>query len=118
MKKITVKRTRINGEVQKELSQILGNLKDPRIHKMTTVTAVEVTKDLHYGKIYISVLANEDEQKQTIQGLNQASAYIRRELAQSLNLRNTPELTFVLDQSIEYGVNMLKKIQEVNADLT
>ena len=118
MRKNSIKNTRINGEVQRELSNIIHNeIKDPRIHPMTSVVTVEVAPDLKTCKAYISVLGDAYEQEQTIKGLQSAEGYIRRELARTLNLRNTPEIKFVLDQSIEYGVNMSKKIDEVTKDL-
>ena len=114
MRKTSHKSQRINGEVQKELSRIIRmELKDPRINPMTSVTEVMVTQDLKYCKAYISVLGDAYEQEQTIKGLQSAEGYIRRELARTLNLRNTPEIKFVLDQSIEYGVNMSKLIDDV-----
>lgn len=84
---------------------------------MTTVVAVEVTPDLKYCKAYISVLGSEEAGKETIKGLKSAEGFVRRQLASRLNLRNTPEITFVLDQSIEYGVNMTHLINEVTKDL-
>ena len=118
MRKNSIKNTRVNGAVQKELSTIIhSEIKDPRIHPMTSVTAVEVAPDLKTCKAYISVLGDEKAQADTIQGLKSAEGYIRRELARGLNMRNTPEITFVLDQSIEYGVNMSKKIDDVTRGL-
>ena len=115
MRKNSIKNTRINGEVMKELSTIIrGEIKDPRIHMMTSVTAVEVAPDLKTCKAYISVLGSEEEKKNTIIGLRSAEGYIRRQLAKGLNLRNTPEIQFILDQSIEYGVNMSRLIDEVS----
>ncbi len=114
MKRTSIKNTRINGEVQKELSRIISReIKDPRIHAMTSVTQVMVTSDLKECKAYISVLGNEQEQADTLEGLKSASGYIRRELARSINLRNTPEITFCIDQSIEYAINMSKKIDDI-----
>ncbi len=105
-------------EVQRELSEIIRReIKDPRIHPMTTVVAVEVTPDLKYCKAYISVLGDEEAGKNTITGLKSGVGYIRRELARRVNLRNTPELTFILDQSIEYGVHMSRLIDQVTKDL-
>ena len=102
----------------RELSDIIRTgIKDPRIHPMTSVVSVEVTPDLKYCRAYISVLGNEDAAKATIEGLKSAEGYVRRELARRINLRNTPELKFILDQSIEYGVNMSKLIDEVTRDL-
>lgn len=114
MRKNSIKNTRINGEVLKELSSIIrGEIKDPRIHPMTSVMAVEVAPDLKTCKAYISVLGNDKAKKATITGLKSAEGYIRRQLAKNLNLRNTPEIRFILDESIEYGVNMSKMIDEV-----
>ena len=108
MRKNSIKNTRINGEVQRELSRIISReIKDPRIAPMTSVVDAVVTSDL-------SVLGNNEEKEETMKGLNSAVGYIRRELAHSINLRNTPEITFILDDSIEYGVNMSKKIDELN----
>ena len=118
MRKRSIKNTRVNTEVQHELSNIIrGGLKDPRINPMTSVVTVEVAPDLKTCKAYISVLGDEASQQSTMKGLKSAEGYIRRELARTLNLRNTPEIRFVLDQSIEYGVNMSKKIDEVTKDL-
>ena len=89
-------------------------IKDPRIAPMTSVVDAVVTSDLKQCKAYISVLGNDEEKEETMKGLNSAVGYIRRELAHSINLRNTPEITFILDDSIEYGVNMSKKIDELN----
>ena len=116
MRKNSIKNTRINGEVMKELSLIIRQeIKDPRIHMMTSVTSVEVAPDLKSCKAWISVLGDEEVRKSTLQGLKSAEGFIRRELACTINLRNTPELHFVMDQSIEYGVNMSHKIDEVIA---
>jgi len=116
MRKNSIKNTRINMEVQRELSQIIrSEIKDPRIHPLTSVVAVEVTPDLKYCKAYISVLGDEEAGKATIEGLRSAASFVRRELAHRVNLRNTPEIKFILDQSIEYGVSMSKKIDEINA---
>ena len=114
MRKNSVKNTRINGEVLKELSNIIrSEIKDPRINPMTSVVAVEVAPDLKTCKAYISVLGDEKSQKDTITGLKSAEGYIRRQIARTVNLRNTPEIRFILDQSIEYGINMSKLIDEV-----
>ncbi|MGN0276509.1 MAG: 30S ribosome-binding factor RbfA [Hominisplanchenecus sp.] len=115
MRKNSIKNTRVNGEVQRELSNIIrGEIKDPRINPLTSVVAVEVAPDLKTCKAWISVLGDEKSQQDTLAGLKSAEGFIRRELARSINLRNTPEIRFVLDQSIEYGVNMSKLIDDVN----
>ena len=118
MRKNSIKNTRINGEVRRELSNIILNeIKDPRICPMTSVVEVEVAPDLKTCKAYISVLGDEEAGKATIEGLRSAASFVRRELAHRVNLRNTPEIKFILDQSIEYGVNMSKLIDEVTKDL-
>ena len=118
MRKNSIKNTRINMEVQRELSEIIrSGIKDPRIHPMTSVVSADVTPDLKYCKVYISVLGDENAQKFTMEGLKSAEGFVRRELARRVNLRNTPELKFILDQSIEYGVNMSHLIDEVTRDL-
>ena len=115
MRKNSVKNTRINAEVMKELSLIIsGEIKDPRISSMTSVVSVEVAPDLKTCKAYISVLGDEEAQKSTLEGLNSAASFIRKELARRVNLRNTPEIKFIIDQSIEYGVRMSKLIDEAN----
>ena len=119
MRKNSIKNTRINGEVMKELSIIIRQeIKDPRIHMMTSVTSVEVAPDLKTCKAYISVLGNDKEKSDTIAGLRSGEGYIRRLLAKRLNLRNTPEIPFKLDESIEYGVNMSRLIDEVNKGIS
>ena len=113
MRKNSMKNLRVNEEVQHELSTIIRELKDPRIAMMTTVTEVIVATDLKTCKAYISVLGDEKAKKDTMDGLKSAAGYIRRELAHSLNMRNTPEITFKLDSSIERGVEMSRLIDEV-----
>ena len=118
MKKRSIKNTRVNTEVQRELSDIIRNMKDPRVAPWTSVVAAEVAPDLKTRKAYISVLGGKKEQEDTIAGLKNAEGFIRHELARTLNLRNTPEICFILDQSIEYGVNMSKKIDEVTRNIS
>lgn len=117
MRKNSIKNTRVNAEVQRELSNILrGGIKDTRVAPMTSVVAVEVAPDLKTCKAYISVLGDEKAQQDTLKGLQSAEGYIRRELARTVNMRNTPEIRFILDQSIEYGVNISRKIDEVTGN--
>lgn len=118
MRKNSIKSTRINGEVQRVLAEVIrGEIKDPRISSMTSVVAVDVAPDLKTCKAYISVLGNEEARASTLQGLRSAEGFIKNRLAKTINLRNTPEITFVMDQSIEYGVNMSKLIDEVTKDI-
>ncbi len=114
MRKNSVKNTRVSEEVRREMSKIIDQkLKDPRIHPMTTVVDCEVTPDLKFCKVYISVLGDENAKEETLAGLKSSAGFARRELARTVNLRNTPEITFVLDTSIEYGVNMSKRLDEI-----
>lgn len=114
MRKNSIKNTRINGEVQRELAELIrGGIKDPRISPLTSVVAVEVAPDLKTCKAWISVLGGEEQRLATLEGLRSAEGFIRSRLAKTINLRNTPQITFVMDQSIEYGVNMSHKIDEV-----
>ena len=109
---------RINDEIQKELSALLRNLKDPRVQDtMISITHVETTPDLRYAKIYVSFL-QEERAQDALKGLKSAGGYLRRELGQSLQLRYTPELVWEQDDSITYGAKMLKLIGslEVNHD--
>ena len=114
MRKNSIKNTRINGEVQRVLAEIIrGEIKDPRISPWTSVVAVEVAPDLKSCKAWISVLGDEEARENTLQGLKSAEGFIKRQIAKTINLRNTPEITFVMDQSIEYGVKMSHLIDEV-----
>ena len=104
---------RINEEIQKELSDLLRNVKDPRVQgTMISITRVETTPDLRYAKVYVSFL-EEAKAADALKGLKSASGYLRRELGRSLNLRYTPELVWELDDSITYGAKMLKLINSL-----
>lgn len=117
MRKNSVKMIRINREFQRELSSLISlEVKDPRISPVTSVVSVEVAPDLKTSKVYISVLGDKEAQHNTLEGLKSAASFLRSQLAHNLNLRNTPELHFYVDQSIEYGVNMSHKINEVIAE--
>ena len=114
MRKNSVKNTRINTEVQKVLAEtIRGEIKDPRIAPLTSVVAVEVSPDLKTCKAWISVLGDEKAQADTLAGLRSAAGIIKSRLAKEINLRMTPEVCFIMDQSIAYGVTMSHKIDEV-----
>lgn len=118
MRKNSIKNNRINMEVQKELGNIIrSGIKDPRISPMASVVSVEVTPDLKYCKAYISVMGKDEELAETIAGLKSAEGYVRRQLALKVNLRNTPQIMFIPDRSIEYGVNMSHLIDEVMKDV-
>lgn len=114
MKRKSNRIVRINEEIKHELSLIISReLKDPRINQMTSVMRVETTSDLKHCKVYISVFGNDESVEGTKIGLESSSGYIRKELAKRINLRNTPELHFVIDRSIEYGMHISKLIDGV-----
>lgn len=104
---------RINEEIQRELASLIPNVKDPRVSGLISVTAVDTTPDLRYAKIYISVLDKRDC-AQVLKGLKSASGYLRRELGHALQLRYTPELTFVRDDSIDQGAHILDMLRNPN----
>lgn len=106
---------RINDEIRKEISEILrSELKDPRIGTITSVLKAETTNDLKYCKVYVSILGDDDKKKETIEGLKNASGYIRKLIAERINLRCTPEFKFILDDSLEYGIKISKLIDEIS----
>ena len=105
---------RVNSDVQRVISHVIEfEIKDPRVSSLVSVTRCDVTNDLKECKAYISVLGSDEDAKNTMEGLNRASGFIRKRLAESLNLRNTPQIEFKLDKSIEYGVMMSKKIDDI-----
>ena len=117
MKKNSIKNTRINSEVQRELANLIrSEIKDPRIGPMTCVTDVEVAPDLKTCKVWISTLGDEADREETLKGLKSAEGFLRKELAHNLNLRNTPELRFIADTSIEYGMKMNRLIDDVHKE--
>ena len=115
MRKNSIKNIRVNGEVMKVISEAIRFSKDPRISPMTSVMDVEVAPDLKTCKVWITVMGDDEDRARTMEGLKSATGYIRSTLAKELNMRYTPELRFILDDSIEYAINMSKKIDEVAA---
>ena len=113
MRKMSQKNLRVNAEVARELSAIIRELKDPRIALMTSVTDAYVAPDLKTCRVYISVLDSDEVRDETMAGLDSVRGFIRRELASRMNMRYTPELTFIEDRSIERGVEMSRRIDEV-----
>ncbi len=106
------RRGRINDEMQKELSALLREIKDPRVSgAMVSITAAQVTPDMKYATVYFSVLGGDP--KETKKGLDSAKGFIRREIAARLNLRNTPEFNFVFDDSIRYGAHISKLLEDI-----
>ena len=104
---------RINEEIQRELASLIPMVKDPRVTGMISVMAVDTTTDLHYAKVFISILDKSDEQ-QVMRGLKSAAGWLRRELGHRLQLRYTPELSFVLDESIDKGAHILAMLRDPN----
>jgi ribosome-binding factor A len=113
MKKNNYRMSRRNVEVQRVLAEIIrGELKDPRIDPLASVTGVIVSPDLKSCKAWISVLGDEKVKADTLAGLKSAVGFIKNQLARTLNMRSTPDISFVLDESIEYGAKMSKLIDE------
>ena len=102
---------RINEEIQRELASLIPNVKDPRVSGMISVTAVETTPDLRWAKVYVSML-DKSSAAQVVKGLKSAAGYLRRELGRALNLRYTPELLFVEDDSIDKGAHILEMLRD------
>ena len=102
---------RINEEIQREMSSLIRTVKDPRVSGMISITAVETTPDLKYCKVFVSMLDKSDC-SQVLKGLKSASGYLRRELGRTLNLRNTPQLSFVQDDSIDKGAYILGLLRD------
>ena len=105
---------KINGEVMREVANIIRNLKDSRIPLMTSVVKVSVTNDLRYAKVYISVMGDEETKKKAMEGLRSAAGYIRREIGKRIDLRYTPEVIFELDSSIEHGARIEELLNNLN----
>lgn len=105
---------KINGEVMRELANVIRELKDSRIPIMTSVVAVHVTNDLRYAKAYISVMGDENVQAKAMQGLKSAAGFIRREIGRRVDLRYTPEFIFELDKSIEHGSHIDKLLKNID----
>jgi ribosome-binding factor A len=109
--------SRLSEEIRREISSIIQNeLKDPRIPMLTSITRVEVTKDLRYAKVYVSVFGDDEKKNKCIEGLKSASGYIRKEVGNRIKARYTPELLFEVDQSIEHGMHISKLLAEMNKE--
>ena len=115
MRKNSIKNNRINGEVMRVVASAIRYSKDPRISPMTSVMEVEVAPDLKTCKVWVSVMGSDEDREKTMEGLKSATGYIRSTLAREINLRNTPSLRFIMDDPIEYAIDMSKKIDEVTA---
>lgn len=109
---------RINDEILKEIAIIIrAEIKDPRLTAMTSVVTVDTTNDLKYCKVFISVLGDEKQKKDSLDALKSSAGFIRKQVASRINLRNTPELKFILDDSLEHGMKIAKLIEDVNKPL-
>ena len=108
--------SRVDAEIQKSLAEIISKFDDVNITgTLVSIMKVDTTSDFSLAKVYVSVLGDENQIRETYEGLKSAASFLRTQLAKTINLRNTPELIFIMDQSIEYGVNMSKLIDDVNA---
>ena len=113
--KTNTRMIRINDEIKKEVSTILrGELKDPRVGVITSVLKVDTTNDLKYFKIFVSILGDDEKKEEVMQVLNRASGFVRSLIAKRINLRVTPEIKFILDDSLEYSFKIDKIIREIN----
>jgi ribosome-binding factor A len=108
-----VRLNRINDEIKKEAAIIIHELKDPRLAALITVTSVNTTNDLKQCKIYVAIMGDEKEKKETFDALSRSAGFIRKEIAHNINLRNTPEIRFIEDDSLEYGLKMEKLLDSV-----
>jgi ribosome-binding factor A len=106
---------RINEEIQRALSELIRTVKDPRVHGLLSITAVDTTADLKYAKVYVSSL-DQSDMKEVIKGLKSASGYLRRELGHTLSLRATPELTFLQDDSMVKGAHILQVMEDLDRE--
>lgn len=106
---------RINEEIQRTLSELIRTVKDPRVHGLLSVTAVDTTADLKYAKVYVSSL-DQSDMKEVLKGLKSASGYLRRELGHTLSLRATPELTFIQDDSMVKGAHILQVMEDLDRE--
>lgn len=110
-----------NSRLSEEMKRVIGNiiqndLKDPRIPMLTSVTDVEVTRDLRYAKVYVSVFGSDGEKAKCIEGLKSAAGFIRKEVGARIKIRYIPEPVFVLDDSIEHGLHIAELLREVNKE--
>lgn len=112
----SVRGEKINNELKKELSVLIRDIKDPRVPSLCSVIKCEVTKDLKFAKVYVSVMGSEKQKTDAIKGLKNAASYLRREVSRNLKLRATPELNFVLDNSIEYGSHIMDVIKSISSE--
>jgi len=112
----SVRGEKINNELKKELSVLIRDIKDPRVPSLVSVIKCEVTKDLKFAKVFVSVMGSDEQKKEALKGLKNAASYLRREISHNLKLRATPELNFVLDNSIEYGSHIMDVIKKINGE--
>lgn len=108
---------RLAEEIKREVTDIIRcSLKDPRVSPLTSITGVEISRDLRHAKIYVSIYGSEEEQTKTLEGLKSANGFIRSELGKRLSLRYIPEISFILDTSIEHGVKISQIISRITEE--
>jgi len=108
---------RVSDEIRRRLTEIISReLKDPRVSFLSSITRVQMSPDLRYAKVYVSVMGTADEQRDSISALRHAAGFLRHELGVDLRLRHTPELQFILDASLSEGDRVLQLIREVESE--
>lgn len=108
---------RLAGEIKRVITELLQiGLKDPRVHRLTSITAVNVSRDLRHAKVYVSVMGSEEEQKKTLEGLQSANGFIRSELGKQIRLSYHPELLFELDTSLEHSLKINQMLKELESE--
>ncbi|WP_077533145.1 30S ribosome-binding factor RbfA [Massiliimalia massiliensis] len=105
---------RVTQDIRRELSAILRELKDPRISSMLSIVKVSVSNDMSYCKVYVSAIEGFEKSKESVEGLKSATGFVKRELSNRLHLRKCPELTFIADDSIEYGAQINQMLEDLN----
>ncbi len=109
---------RLDEEFRRAISEIIiKDIKDPRVSSMLSITRVDITPDLYYAKVYVSVYDTDEKRQATVEALNTAGGFFRSRLNKKIKIRRIPELNFILDNSIEYSIKMSKLIDEAVKDL-
>ena len=107
---------RVSEDIRREITSVIRELKDPRVQCMLTVVRVDVSSDASYAKVYVSAMEGLDTAKVAVKGLESATGYIRRRVGEALHLRKTPEIKFVADNSVEYGMGISKILNDLKVD--
>ena len=108
--------TRINDEIKEQTALLIRDLKDPRLTSMITVVKVDTTQDLKYCKVYVSIMGSDKEKNDTMEALKSSAGFVKKQLAHAVNLRQTPELTFILDESLDHAMRINSILKDLNED--